>query len=144
MTKATALLACLLVFMAAPVAACGGGDNNNSAAPLDKLAQIGGVAELAADAWAAAGPAGLYDYLDASVTARCTKPQLEAALKDQELPTAFHGMESVVFQSTDAHATLNLIFHNDHRKVEWVFVPTAANSWRLTSVPGLEKCGGSS
>lgn len=140
MTKTAALLACVLALAAALGTACGG-DDSNSAAPLEQLAQIGGVAELAADAWAAAGPAGLYDYLDASVTAHCTKPQLEAALKDQELPTAFQGMESVVFQGTDAHATLNLIFHSDHRKVEWVFAPTPAGSWRLIKVPGLEKCG---
>jgi hypothetical protein len=142
-TKATTLLACLLMAAALTVG-CGGDDtsNNSSAAPLDKLAQISGVTELAADAWAAAGPAGLYDYLDDSVTAHCTKEQLEATLKDQELPTAFQGVDSVVFQGADAHATLNLVFPNDHRKVEWVLAPVG-NSWRLTSVPGLEKCAGS-
>jgi hypothetical protein len=130
-----AVCAALTVSIALAVAACGGDDTNDP-----RVAQIDGTTELAVYAYASSGADGLYDYVAPSVTAKCDRGQFAAALKDQQQPTDFRGVENVTFDGQQAHVHVNLIFHNDEHAVDWTFVQAEPGSWRLVSVPGIGSC----
>lgn len=134
--------ALLLVVSAALVvgltSACGGDDSADSDDP--RVGQIGGVAELATYAYAAAGADGLYDYLAPQVIQHCSREGLAKALQDLELPTGFRGMEGVKFDGEKGRATVVLIFGTKDEKVQWVFVRAPDDGWRIVEAPGLERC----
>jgi len=131
----------LLVVSAAVVvglaSACGG-DDSDSDDP--RISQIGGVAELATYAYAAAGAHGLYDYLAPQVTQYCSREGLAEALQDMELPTGFRAMTGVKFDGEKGRATVVLIFGTKDEKVQWVFVQAPDGGWRIAEAPGLERC----
>lgn len=132
-----ALMAGAIAALIAAFAACGGDDKSND----PRVDQIGGAAELATYAYAAAGAQGLYDYLAPEVTQRCSKEQLAQALAGNPQPTGFRGMDGVKFDGDRATATVIQIFRDHEDKVEWVFVSTAQDTWRIVGLPGLDKCG---
>ena len=121
-----------------------GGTDNGDTSPLPtddpRIAEIAGVAGLATNAFASAGPEGLYDYVAVQVAARCTSQQLAAAMADQELPSGFLAVDAVSFQGDGAHAAVRLKFGDDEREAEWVFMPAPGNTWRIANMPGLEEC----
>ena len=106
----------------------------------ERSRQIAGVAELATNAYAAAGPDGLYDYLAKDVAAKCSKEALSQALDDEPVPDGFRRVGNVQFDGRKAHATVTLLFVEEERQVEWSFVLEDETSWRLTDVPGLKEC----
>jgi hypothetical protein len=122
--------------------ACGGGSD----VPEDERArQVSGVAELAANAYAAAGADGLYDYLAPEIIANCSKQGLSAALAGQPVPEGFVRASSVNFDGDNARAKIVQRVQDGsetkEEEVEWTFVSVDDN-WRLTHVPGLEGCRG--
>ena len=122
--------------------ACGGGDD----VPQDERArQVSGVAELAANAYAAAGADGLYDYLSPDVIVNCSKQGLVTALSDQPVPEGFVRSSSVNFDGDRARAKIVQRVQDGagtkEVEVEWTFA-SIGGSWRLTHVPGLERCTG--
>lgn len=129
----------LAVGMALLAAACG--NENRSPVDLEEIRQISGVAELATNAYASAGPEGLYDYLAPGVTERCSKNGLVEAMSGQELPSGFRKIEEVAFEP-DGNARVKVVqaFGDSERTIEWVFIRTDEGGWRLTEVPGLEEC----
>jgi hypothetical protein len=106
----------------------------------ERSRQIAGVAELATNAYAAAGPEGLYDYLAKDVAAECSKDALSNALAAEPVPDGFRRVTDVRFDGSKAHATVTLLFVEEERQVEWSFVLEDETSWRLTDVPGLKEC----
>jgi hypothetical protein len=123
----------------AVVAACGGGDGSD--VPEDeRVRQIEGVAQLATNAYSAAGPEGLYDYLAKDVAAECSKEALSKALDAQSVPDGFRRVSNVRFDGSKAQATVTQLFVEEERQVEWTFVLEGEANWRLTEVPGLEEC----
>jgi hypothetical protein len=106
---------------------------------------VGGVAELAAGAYAAAGADGLYDYLAPEVIANCSKRGLAAALTGQPVPEGFVRTSSVTFDGDNATAKIVQRVQDGsetkEEEVEWTFV-LVDDSWRLTHVPGSEGCRG--
>ncbi len=114
--------------------------------PHDERArQVGGVAELAANAYAAAGADGLYDYLAPEVIANCSKQGLAAALAGQPVPEGFVRTSSVNFDGDSARAKIvERVQDGEGTKeveVEWT-LKSVNDNWRLTHVPGLEGCRG--
>ncbi len=119
------------------VTACG---SDGSDLPEDeRVRQIAGVAELAANAYATAGPEGLYDYLASSVEADCSKEVLAHALAGEPVPDGFRRIDGVTFEGDAARATVVQLFAEEDRAAEWTFA-SVDGSWRITQVPGLEKC----
>jgi hypothetical protein len=119
------------------VLACGGGDD----VPEDeRVRQISGVAELATNAYAAAGPEGLYDYLSKEMVESCSKDALVTALEGEPVPEGFRGLVNTEVDGNEARAEVRQLFDEGERSVEWHFV-LEDESWRITSVPGLEECG---
>ena len=122
--------------------ACGGADD----VPDDERArQVSGVAELAANAYAAAGADGLYDYLAPEVIANCSKQGLATALAGQPVPEGFVRASIVNFDGEKARAKIVQRVQEGagtkEVEVEWTFA-SVGDSWRLTHVPGLEGCSG--
>ena len=120
--------------------ACGGGQD----LPEDeRVRQVSGVAELAANAYAAAGADGLYDYLAPEVVANCSKQGLATALASQPVPEGFVRTSSVNFDGDSARAKIVQRVQDGagtkEVEVEWTFA-LAGDSWRLNHVPGLEGC----
>ena len=106
----------------------------------ERVRQITGIAELATNAYSAAGPEGLYDYLAQDVAAECSAEDLAQALDGQPVPDGFRRMSEVQFDGSKARATVTQLFVEDERQVEWGFVLEDDTNWRLTEVPGLEGC----
>jgi hypothetical protein len=106
----------------------------------ERVRQIAGVAELATNAYSAAGPEGLYDYLAKDVADECSKEDLSKALDAEPVPDGFRRVGNVQFDGRKAHATVTLLFVEEERQVEWSFVLEDETSWRLTDVPGLKEC----
>lgn len=118
--------------------ACGGGDSD---VPNDEqVRQITGVAELATNAYSAAGPEGLYDYLAKEVAEKCSTEAIARALEGQPIPEGFRGISDVRFDGSEATANVTQLFVDKERQVEWRFVLEDDTNWRLTHVPGLEGC----
>ena len=121
----------------AVIAACGGDGPDT---PEDeRVRQIAGIAELAANAYAAAGPEGLYDYLASSVEADCSKEALALALAGEPVPDGFRRIDGVTFEGDTARATVVQVFSDEERAAEWTFV-SVNGTWRITHIPGLERC----
>jgi hypothetical protein len=118
--------------------ACGGGDSDVS--EDERVRQITGVAELATNAYAAAGPEGLYDYLAQDIAEECSKEELAQALEGQPIPEGFRGASDVRFDGSEATANVTQLFVDRERQVEWRFMLEDDTNWRLTHVPGLEGC----
>lgn len=118
--------------------ACGGGDSDFS--EDERVNQITGVAELATNAYSAAGPEGLYDYLAKGIAEKCSKEDLAQALEGQPIPEGFREVTDVRFDSSEATANVTHLFVDKERQVEWRFVLEGDSNWRLTHVPGLEGC----
>jgi hypothetical protein len=131
-------IACLAAV--APLAvmiACG----DESEVPEDeRIRQISGVAELATNAYAAAGPEGLIDYLAKDVAERCSKEAIKKALAENPVPEGFKGVSNVSFDGSRARADVLQLFVEEERAVEWSFVLEDEASWRITDLPGLEAC----
>jgi len=106
----------------------------------ERTRQIAGLAELAANAYAAAGPVGLYDYLAPDVVDRCSKDEVNDALAEEGMPDGFRRLEGVTFDGDEARATVVQLFQDGERGSEWAFVSVSDSAWRITSVPGLERC----
>jgi len=106
----------------------------------ERVRQIAGVAELATNAYSAAGPEGLHDYLAKDVAAECSKEALSMALEAQPVPDGFRRVSDVQFDGSKARATVTQLFVEEERQVEWRFVLEDETNWRLTGVPGLEGC----
>ena len=119
------------------VAGCGG---DGSDLPEDERAhQISGIAELAANAYAAAGPEGLYDYLAEEVTSLCSQQGLAQAFAGEPVPEGFVSTNGVEFQDDTARAQVVQRFGDEEIEAEWSFV-SVDDTWRITHVPGLEGC----
>ena len=136
--KATLLLWPLLFTIA--VTACGD-DDYNPADPYRREArrQIGGVAELAINAYASAGPEALFDYLSAEIAQRCSADSLAAALADEAPPTGFRQLKDVDFGFDAAIATITISTDDGERDIVWLYV-SEEGSWRINDMPGLENC----
>ena len=106
----------------------------------ERVRQIEGVAALASNAYSAAGPEGLYDYLAKDVAAECSKDDLSKALETEPVPDGFRRVSDVQFDGRKARATVTQLFVEEERQVEWSFVLEDETNWRLTDVPGLEGC----
>jgi hypothetical protein len=106
----------------------------------ERVRQIEGVAALASNAYSAAGPEGLYDYLAKDVAAECSKEDLSKALETEPVPDGFRRVSDVQFDGRKARATVTQLFVEEERQVEWSFVLEDETNWRLTNVPGLEGC----
>ena len=106
----------------------------------ERVRQIEGVAALATNAYSAAGPEGLYDYLAKDVAAECSKEDLSKALDAEPVPDGFRRVSNVQFDGRKARATVTQLFVEEERQVEWSFVLEDESNWRLTDVPGLEGC----
>ena len=131
-------VAAVALTLAAFIAACGGG----SAIPDDpRVLKIGSVAEEATYAYAADGPAGLYDFLSPDVRDRCSKDQFGQVLAGREAPTGFRGLKKVEFRGEEALVTVIFIVRDHDEDVEWVFAPGTEDNWYLSQVPGIEGCG---
>jgi len=123
------------------VSACGGDDGSAPGAlTAEQSQQIAGVAALATNAYASAGPEALYDYLAADVAAKCPQEALAKALAGQDAPSAFRRLKAVESDGVRATATLVQAFGKDEREVRWVFVEQREGMWRLADAPGLERC----
>jgi len=131
------LLTGFAVLVAGLASACGGDDSSNSDDP--RVGQIGGIAELATYAYAAAGADGLYDYLAPSVTERCSRQGLAQALQDIELPTGWRQIKDVGFEGDKATATVIFTTPSGDREVKWTFQQDS-QGWRLLDLPGLDRC----
>jgi hypothetical protein len=129
------LLALSAALVVGLVSACGGGSDNSD----PRVGEVGGVAELATYAYAAAGADGLYDYLAPSVTERCSREGLATALHDAELPTGWRQIKDVGFEGDKATATVIFTTPSGDREVKWTF-QQGSQGWRLLDLPGLEKC----
>ena len=108
----------------------------------ERVRQVSGVAQLAANAYAAAGADGLYDYLAPEVIANCSKQGLATALAGQPVPEGFVRTSNVSFDGDKARAKVVQEFDaagEATKLVEWTFA-SVGDSWRLTHVPGLERC----
>ncbi len=137
------VVALALVAVAPVVAvACGGGED---VPDEERARQVSGVAELAANAYAAAGAAGLYDYLAPEIVANCSKERLATALASQPVPEGFVRTSSVNFDGDSARAKIVQRVQDGSGtkevEVEWTFA-AVGDGWRLTHVPGLEGCSG--
>ena len=117
---------------------CGSSDPDVS--DDERVNQITGVAELATNAYAAAGPEGLHDYLAKEVADQCSKEGLAKALEGRPIPEGFRGVSDVRFDDSQATANVTQLFVDDERQVEWRFALEDEVNWRLTHVPGLEGC----
>jgi hypothetical protein len=106
----------------------------------ERIRQITGVAELATNAYSAAGPVGLHDYLAKDLAEECSAEDLSQALDGQPVPEGFRGVSDVQFDGDKATATLTQLFVEEERDVVWSFVLEDDTNWRLTDVPGLEGC----
>ena len=106
----------------------------------ERVRQVEGVAQLASNAYSAAGPEGLYDYLAKDVAAECSKEDLSKALEAEPVPDGFRRVSDVQFDGGKARATVTQLFVEEERQVEWSFVLEDETNWRLTDVPGLEEC----
>jgi hypothetical protein len=106
----------------------------------ERVRQVTGVAELATNAYSAAGPEGLYDYLAKDVADECSKEDLSKALEAEPVPAGFRRVSDVRFDGSKAQATVTQLFVEEERQVEWSFVLEDETNWRLTDVPGLEGC----
>jgi hypothetical protein len=124
---------------AAVVAACGGGGGSDGSED-ERVRQITGVAELATNAYAAAGAEGLYDYLAKEVAEKCSKEALAQTLEGQPVPEGFRGISDVMFDGSEATANVKQLFVDRERQVEWRFALEDDSNWRLIHVPGLEGC----
>lgn len=116
------------------------GDDDPKLSDDERVRQIAGVAELAANAYAAAGPEGLYDYLAPQVTELCSKPNLASALEGQDIPDGFRRVASVNFDGAEATARVVQLFGDEERETDWVFASLSVDTWRLIDVPGLDRC----
>jgi hypothetical protein len=130
----------LFLAAAAPLAltiGCGGGDD----VPDDERArQIAGVAQLATNAFAAAGPEGLYDYLAKDLAGRCSAETLNEALAGEPVPDGYKEISNVAVSGSEATADVTQLFDEEERTVRWTFVLEEGQSWRITDLPGLEAC----
>lgn len=127
----------LLIATAAVVAACGDDDDSEDD---PAVGQVGAVSENATYAFAEDGPDGLYDYLAEPVTAACTKEQLASALDGEPIPTGWRQTKDIEI-SDDGTATATVIVITEDGDIEqgWSFTQEG-ESWRITSVPGIEEC----
>ena len=122
--------------------ACSDGDSD---LPEESVRQIAGVAELATNAYASAGPEGLHDYLSPDLATSCSKEELVEALKGEPVPDGFRGVKSARKQDEQVSVTIIHLYGDEGREVEWTFVQSFVGvgvlpSWRLVDVPGLERC----
>jgi hypothetical protein len=125
------------VAAALAMAACS--SSNDTAADDPRRAQIGGVAELAVNAYASAGPEALYDYVSSAVTAKCSKQDLVAALQDETTPTAFRELKDVSFDGDKASATIIISTGDGEQDIVWTYLQDNGH-WRISEMPGLESC----
>jgi hypothetical protein len=135
-------MARLLLFAGAAIAVgagCGGDDSSGDL----RMSQIGGTAELAVYAYAAAGPSGLADYLARPLVEACSNEELEELLAGDPAPTGFRQLRDFRFEG-DGRASVTVIFPTEEGDWEsrWTFVREGAESWRIIEMPGLteEEC----
>lgn len=131
---------CAVLLLSSVVAiACADGEGP---APTqnERALQIRGVAELATYAYASHGAEGLYDYLAPPVHARCSRAQLAAALADEELPSGFRDARVVELNGGEAEVEVTLEYGDEVRTETWRLAMTTGGLWRLTAIPGMEKC----
>lgn len=139
------MAAAALFALGVTLGACGDDDNGGPAGTGDpRISKIGGIAELATNAYAAAGSEALLDYLSSGLLARCTEEDVKRALEDDPKPTGFKTIKGVKFDGDDrAIATVVLITREGDEEVEWSFVREGNDSWRIVEMPSLseEDCG---
>jgi hypothetical protein len=125
-----------LVALVGLTVACGDDDDDDD----PRQGQIGSVSENAVYAWIEDGPAGLYDYLAADVTAACTVEDVETALEGRAQPTDWRNTSGFEFSGEDAaSATVTIVTADGDVEEEWSFT-REGDSWRIASLPGLEAC----
>ncbi len=122
---------------AALAIACGGDEATDD----PRASKIGAISENATYAYAEAGADGLYDYLAASVTGKCTAEEVQQDLDGQPVPTGWRQVKDIEFGSATATATVIVITADGDVEQEWSFAEEG-DSWRITSIPGLEDCAG--
>jgi len=127
----------LLFATAAVIGACGDDDDSEDD---PAIGQVGSVSENATYAFAEDGPDGLYDYLAEPLTAACTKEQLADALDGEPIPTGWRQTKDIEISGDGtATATVIVITEDGDIEQEWLF-GLEGESWRITSVPGIEEC----
>jgi hypothetical protein len=127
--------------LAITLAAVGCSDDDDSGSDGDASAgQIGSLSENATYAWIEDGPAGLYDYLSEEVTTQCTQEQVEKALAATTPEvTGWRQIDDIEQAGNEATATVIVIVEGEDTEQPWEFV-REGDSWRISSVPGLEEC----
>ncbi len=127
--------------------ACGDGDGGSLEDERER--EIAGVAELATNAYAAAGPVGLYDYLSPLVTKNCSMQGLKEALKNEPVPDGFRRLKNTSLEPQGVSTTVVQVIGQDEVEVRWTFSPVhvgAASAtdgpvvWRIVYLSGLERC----
>ncbi len=135
-------VALLVVTMILLTSAACGDDDGDDTADDPRRGQIGGVAELAVDAYASAGVETLADYMTADALARCPTNQLADAVAGQPVPTGFRQLKDVDFDGDTAVATITIATREgEDAELVWTFVEEEEDSWRIDDMPGMEKCG---
>jgi len=140
------MLAAALLALMLPMGACGDDEGDVAGTGDPRISKIGGIAEAATTAYAAAGAGAIADYLSSDLADKCTNEDIKRALADDVQPTGFKTIKNVRFQSDDrATATIVLITREGDKEVEWSFIREGDDSWRIVEMPGLsrEDCGAS-
>jgi hypothetical protein len=123
--------------VALPVAAACGEDQD----PRVKLIRT--VSENAVYAWEAAGTDGLYDYLASSVAANCSREQLRQAFAARSTPRAWRAIKDVEFPEENRAKAVVVVAQDWGDELQaWEFVEESPGVWRVSSLPGIEECGG--
>jgi hypothetical protein len=138
------LAAAPLLVAALALGGCGDGDDDDDDDDeiYQRVGRIAGTAELATYAYAASGAEGLYDYMADSVTERCTLEEVEAQLAAEDRPVNFGGFDGAHIDGETARVQLVLVYDDGDREVEWTFIETQGEFWRIIDVPGLGECAG--
>lgn len=139
------IVAGALLITALLSSACGDDDGSSASPGDERISQIGGLAELATNAFASSGSEALLDYLAQNIAENCTKEDIKRALAGHPIPTGFRTIKDVKFQGDDrASATIVLITRDGDREVQWSFIREGDQSWRIVQLPSLteEDCAG--
>lgn len=122
-----------------PAIVTGCGSDGSDLHEDQRVRQIAGIAELAANAYATAGPEALYDYFASSVEVDCSNEALAEVLAGEPVPDGFRRIDGVSFDGDTARAAGVQLFSDEERAAEWTFV-SVDGSRRITHIPGLERC----
>ena len=124
----------------AALTACGGDESEKDA----RVLAIESLSENAVDAWAADGPASLYNILHPTIKAECSAADFESALANQPRPTAWRSTKDITFlndEKSAATATVVVVVDDQDTEQPWSFELESNVRWRVSDLPGLSGCG---